>query len=907
MKRRSVLITRLPSAAGAAVSAMAVALLTATPSFAAQPAKGLALRQVGDEFELTWPALVDTPEGRIAPIFELQRSSNLKAWTPFGERFTGAPGGEGIIRYRLVDTAPHGFYRLLTILPRSSPSLARDGAEVFGFSEQLAQELARIGQISPKEFEAIYSLDAGYLPTITWDPTTADYWEDFDADIALHNRGKFEDDPDYRATDFRLNEAELAVFRQNGFVVSTRLGSSNFAESFGQIWSDDLPVFISTDAILQAWHRSFSMMLLEIEETYLAANLERLLAGMASELPTVWAESGTGPLRESIQDADYYLAVARRLLTGERVDPVLLGQDRVDAAIGWIHAGRMLEVSDLFGACRTVDFSQFTPRGHYTGSDTLERYFRAMTWCGRIDIPVAGEASSRCYGSETALATSREAGLAIVLWHLLNASGEFDTWRDMDRVIGTFFGWTDSMTFAQLDAVLAAADIRHLADVTDAGDIERFQAALMNGTVGAQHIRSDFFISPFGPERIRLPRTFTVFGQRFAPDSWAMANLVFDSIWWDEDGIPGNEDKVLRRVPSSLDIAFSVLGNSHTVPELIARMTDPTARQSDDHAVRFRDGLNYQHNLAALREVFDRMGADSWEGSIYLRWLAALRELTAPTSGPGYPESMRTQAWAMKTLNTQLASWTQLRHDSILYAKPSSSGGQQCSFPAGYVECRPAFWARLNRMADQVAGLLEELIFPIEWKTTQENQVAFLRHFAHTTDVLRAIAEKEFARVSLGKEDLRFIRNLLEHQGEDSVDGGCIPFRTYSGWYPQLFYRRLDANEAFHEIHGAGREDFLVTDVHTDVPSPVHDDPGSVLHEAVGKAHLLLIAIETGDQPMVFAGPVLSHFEFELVGPPRRLSDEEWSSWYGNWDEDREPLPDQPSWTRDYLVGHREP
>ena len=42
--------------------------------------------------------------------------------------------------------------------------------------------------------------------------------------------------------------------------------------------------------------------------------------------------------------------------------------------------------------------------------------------------------------------------------------------------------------------------------------------------------------------------------------------------------------------------------------------------------------------------------------------------LSAPTTNAKYPEVMRTRAWGHKTLNTQLASWAELRHDTILYS-----------------------------------------------------------------------------------------------------------------------------------------------------------------------------------------------------------------------------------------------
>ena len=119
---------------------------------------------------------------------------------------------------------------------------------------------------------------------------------------------------------------------------------------------------------------------------------------------------------------------------------------------------------------------------------------------------------------------------------------------------------------------------------------------------------------------------------------------------------------------------------------------------------------------------------------------------------------------------------------------------------------------------------------------------------------------------------------------------------------------------------GASKWDALVTDVHTDVPclegcNP--PDPGSVLHEGIGRIHLLMVAINNGTDRRVYAGPVMSHYEFELVGPPQRLTDPEWHErWskagFGIWpgaqdsviafSRDWSGIPPQPDWTRSYLV-----
>jgi hypothetical protein len=268
---------------------------------------------------------------------------------------------------------------------------------------------------------------------------------------------------------------------------------------------------------------------------------------------------------------------------------------------------------------------------------------------------------------------------------------------------------------------------------------------------------------------------------------------------------------------------------------------------------------------------------------------------------------MRSHAWAMKTLNTQLASWTHLRHDNILYAKQSYSVPAICAYPSGFVEPRPEFWKRLRQTVQRAVALIG--LLPIDggykyvgshWQaergeyvyftnsiplaTIRSNQVAHLQKFGSALEKLAIISEKELRQECLLQEEELFIRNLIEEVGYSWI--GCVRYRKYDGWYPRLFYRgvqfdRMHPYERESEIrfqsdHGADAADLVVADVHTDVPSPAIGDPGSVLHEGVGGVNLLMIAVENGPDRMVYAGPVLSHYEFEVVGPPRRLNDNEW-------------------------------
>ena len=276
----------------------------------------LTIQPRGSSLELSWPGAVRGADGQPAlPFFELQRSSDLRSWQPWGERLRARPAAAGEpLQVTLPTDQTAAFYRLLTTLPRANLGLATTGAEVFGYGAAFAEALQRIGPISPSEFAARFPSGANYVPGLSWNPTTAQFWEQFNADPAVVNLGKGRGDPGYRTFDFRLNRPELAVFTNHGFVVSERLGSGSFADVFYKLWHNDLAVFISTDAILQAWHRTYDALFEEIEETYLFNSMETILAGMAAQVSTASAEVGAGVLRESLLDADYFLAVARSLL-----------------------------------------------------------------------------------------------------------------------------------------------------------------------------------------------------------------------------------------------------------------------------------------------------------------------------------------------------------------------------------------------------------------------------------------------------------------------------------------------------------------------------------------------------------------------------------------------------------------
>jgi hypothetical protein len=184
--------------------------------------------------ELSWPATIQKTDGSVVrPYFELQRTFDFQRWEPIGERQRAATATLG---QSLSATQPLGsskaFYRLLSVQPSGTNRLGTGGAEVFGYGDAFAAALQRIGQISPDQFSEMFPSPTNYLPGISWDVTTGQFWGLFNADPDVVNSNKNWGDPGYRYQDYRLNAPELARFRTNGFVVSERLRSYSFAEAF---------------------------------------------------------------------------------------------------------------------------------------------------------------------------------------------------------------------------------------------------------------------------------------------------------------------------------------------------------------------------------------------------------------------------------------------------------------------------------------------------------------------------------------------------------------------------------------------------------------------------------------------------------------------------------------------------
>jgi hypothetical protein len=637
--------------------------------------------------------------------------------------------------------------------------------------------------------------------------------------------------------ELQLTPAELALYRRTGVVGIDDGEHVSMAAAYLEIYAHDLPVLITSDSILHALHRSFDTILTTVELETLLPALKTLLGALHAALPAV-AGTADASFEDSARDVDLYLTVSRKLLGEDPNEPIesRLGQGAgVEAILKAVARQHLDETMSLYGAAREIDWSQFKPRGHYAANPILSRYFQAMMWLGRADLGFtlapdgAGPDPDRQFRDAALLAA------------LLAHTGQMGRLAQLERLVQFFVGESDDSGPAEMVAALGAASVREPRDLAAPGTLDRLRAALARTGTHHQKIRSQIiWTDPRAGREAPLPDVFQLFGQRFVIDSFVLSKVVYDTV-------PAPPSVPPRLMPSGLDV-LAALGNDEAVALLEPEIT------------RHR----YAGQMLAVRRYVERQPAPRWEGTIYNIWLSALAALDDRPEGTRFPEVMRGRAWQTKQLSTQLASWAELRHDTILYAKQSYTSGILCEYPAGYVEPYPAFFTRMARFAELASIQLADQ------RSALPALASFLERFAALTTRLAKLAQKELDGQPFNDDERGFIKDIISVSWRGGGCGGPTP--VYSGWYPDLIY--LGRPDAWEPV---------IADVHTD------PNTGDVLEVGTGDAKLLVVAVDNGADRAAYVGPVSSFYE---LASPQRLDDEEWRRQLAH-----DHAPPRPVWT----------
>jgi len=613
---------------------------------------------------------------------------------------------------------------------------------------------------------------------------------------------------------FNLDGGGLQLLRQNGFVVVSLSQYDQFDEIYNLIDQIGFPIFITADSMLHVYHIFFDEILRSIEEEYFADDLKEMMTDLVEKSIDIYETipSENDLLKEASRRNVCFFCVAAKLLDPDFTIPQFVS-DLAESELDLIEAHEQMVESPLFSY--KEDYTQYVPRGHYTRSEVLERYFRAVMWLGRMRFMAKSS-------SQPELSRLQTIQAALIVQALNSLPESKAAWEKIYAATSFFVGYSDDLTIYDYEKALREVygsefEITDLEDANKLGELQDKIVELNQARIVS---------SPIYPWQKEELIGLRFMGQRFIPDSYVFQELVFDKV----------QD---RFMPKSLDVT-AIFGS----------------RRAEEHlASDVETYTGYGEQLSKLKIEFSSLNVSTWTQNIYWSWLYALNS-TLQEPPVGYPTFMTQPAWLDEKLNTALGSWTELRHDTILYAKQSytvlTMAPEQP--PPGYVEPLPSLYSRLGGLCNMTMTGLESL------GLLNSSHREGITKFRALLSTLQQISLKEL-------------------KGEELLDQEVQLIKT-------IGYQLSDILKAFTQ---EAQRSTLVADVHTDPNS------GMVLEEGCGYLDFIIAVYKApSGQLIATIGPVFSYYEFQQP-MSQRLTDEAWITTLKSG-----ATPQRPTWTESF-------
>ncbi|MCE5241287.1 DUF3160 domain-containing protein [bacterium] len=656
-----------------------------------------------------------------------------------------------------------------------------------------------------------------------------------------------------------LAPEHMQMIAKNGFVVlPANWKQMEFVYELNNYPKEHRPSFVTTDSVLHTMHVFYDYMLRTMEVTKLYERAEKLSVGLLQATTKKLSENLPPELKEAARlNVAFALVPVKLLGVPQNQWGVTVPED-----IARIAEGEMVLMAQHEGFKRSpvtdfdVDYSQFVPRGHYTRSDKLKRYFKALMWYGLVALPLYDL-------QKTPNLQPRQARQAYLLaQHIVYGSYDGEPlgkiWEDIYEPTAFMVGFADDNT--PEDFIKAGQGL--WSDAKDAAKLipEQNIVALAQKLLALRPAEI-IAVSITGLTKLPGNPQLRLMGQRYILDSYLFQQMVYPYVGKSDDpNHPGTHN--MRTFPMGLDV-MSILGS-----ERAYAIADTVYGQT-----KF---VNYDKQTKVLRGKVAAYQDADWSKTVYNGWLHTLKLLLEPKT-EGYPAFMGKEAWLDKQLNCALASWSELRHDTILYAKQSvvaecgGEGGERKPppKPKGYVEPEVLTYWRAGLLLTQLRdGLKARKLLGTDEDDTLSNK---FDDFIALLNSLQGISVKELQNQPLTQEEF----NLIEFYGDNIAHLNL--FTTFS--------------EESSEITSSADQDMaVVADVHT---GPIGAE-SYALEEGVGRAAEIYVVYPMQGKLMIGRGAVFSYYEF-TVPVANRMTDEDWQKKLDSSDR-----PKVPAWVKSF-------
>ena len=399
-----------------------------------------------------------------------------------------------------------------------------------------------------------------------------------------------------------------------------------------------------------------------------AKRLRHVLRAIAKALTTVDEDfQGNAKLSAGAKRrATLVIAVALRLL-GDSLPKLDAATERLVAAeVQRIETGAGRGKPAWLGlpdrAFLALDYAQYKPRGFYTKTPHLQRYFRALAWLQSIPFRVENDEELVSF---MMLAHTP-------MWLRLNAKDQdeeefFDLFDSYTR----FLGQGDDE-----DLVRMCHGALHFADKIrlDPNSVAETRGHLLEDArrYGVEAKINDLLAYPPNDPATVGPLSYRIVAPYRLPDAVLFQRTT-------------DLRHFQRPYPNGLEV-LAALGST-TATEMLAGPDNQSP--------------NLLTTIDACKELFKG-------GSLYIEYLHCLEPLLAGPE-PDAPKFMATRPWRLKNCQTALAGWAQLRHTWVLQTKRNEDFRGMCLKSPGFVEPEPEFYNRLAALAEHTEEALGKM------------------------------------------------------------------------------------------------------------------------------------------------------------------------------------------------------
>ena len=639
---------------------------------------------------------------------------------------------------------------------------------------------------------------------------------------------------------FQLKEFDSKLYNmlgRNGFAIVPAEHNQLFHVYEKNDYAD-FPSFITTDLYLQLFHLYFDCVLRDVEEKHLDSLMIVFSSQMEAEMKTL-TSSQDAEIKAAAEFGQAWFAVASWLFSHDKA-PASAAKLSVpeaykkmvmeeitkafDAENGYSDMLEYFPSEEMFG------YSLFRPRGHYTRSKVCSRYFRGMMWL-----------QTAHFGTNK---PSKMKQIALIA-NVFNQQPKLSAiYNKVSEPITYLMGTPDNVTIIQvanrikemglpIEQLLSSR--KEMANLTK--DIEEIAKRQMR--IELKKTRGSKYVVDIMP-------------QRYQPDAEALITTT------DQDSPVS-----LRPCPKGLDW-MAVMGLPGAERILIDEL---------------KETQRWTGFPKALTTARKKAATTPWDACVANQWMYTLQSLG--DTAQSLPYFMQSPQWQKKNLNTALASWAELKHDAILYAKQPmlaecGDGGPEPPVVKGYVEPNVKFWEKAIALVTRMDKVLTT------YNLQTEKAKAVYERIKEMAEFCRDISKKELNGGKITDEEYNQIEIIGSTVENISLELVSEDNQMLQGW---------------SDVVSTDKKVAVVADVFTAAGENVAIDDMCVLYEGVGPAYEIYVVVEIDGSLYLTRGSVFSYREFTRLMSDPRMTDEEWQE-----ELKKSPTGGTPSWMKEIIA-----